>query len=355
MKFWKRKKHNKDNANAQNSTISSDFSANFKSAKNNIFSDFNAPKMPQDTTNSQATQRGRIKIEMPRFDADLKFSQNIDAKPMLRGLSGLRGFNSQIHEDPNNKAKFANIIQGKKATQKPSRVGFLGAKNNEIESENNKESKKNLKQNIAQNSSEKAIENLLQNAKQKLKERRERANAEINKNTKEPLQISKSREIFTKSTQMQFSPRQKTSAPHEIPAQTSLNNSEKNELNLAFNEISDAQNPQDFQQFAENSKDSMNLDFNKIDTTKTQNTEDFESFTKEERELPVHFVLLVAIALLVCLVLFLPKIFVRNKIYYASREIIAAQAQLDSLREENIFIKRELENIKFKNLTHEFK
>lgn len=353
MKFWKRKKHNiKDNANTQNSTISGDLSNNFKSVKNNDFGDFNAPRMSQNTTNSQATQRGRIKIEMPRFDADLKFSQNIDAKPMLRGLSGLRGFNSQIHEDPNNKAKFANIIQGKKAAQKPSRVGFLGAKNNEIESENNKESKKNLKQNIAQNSSEKAIENLLQNAKQKLKERRTRANAEINKNTKKSPQTSKSREIFAQNTQMQFLPRQKINAPHEISAQTSLNDSEKNELNLVFNEISDAQNPQDFQQITKNS---MNFDFDKTDTTKTQNTEDSESFAKEECELPVHFVLLVAIALLVCLVLFLPKIFVRNEIYYASREIIAAQAQLDSLREENIFIKRELENIKFKNLTHEFK
>lgn len=352
----------KDNANAQNSDILGDFNANFKSIKNNDFFDFNAPKISENTINSQASQKRQIKIEMPKFDADLKFSQNTSTNPTLHGLSGLRGFNSKTHENPKNKMQFANIIQKKKAAQITSDTEF--AKNNKIESKNDKK-----------DSNKKSIENLLQNAKQKLKERRESANAQTSKNINKSAnsQINAPQETPAQATKTQILAEQNKSTLTK--AQTNLNNSEKNELNFVFNEISNTQNPQNpqnpqdlshtahfssmqnpqnFSHNAENFTNSMNFDFNEIET-KPQNMGSFESFAKEERELPAHFVLLAIIALLVCLALFLPKIFVRNKIYYASRDIIAAQAQLDSLREENIFIKRELENIKFKNLTHEFK
>ncbi len=59
------------------------------------------------------------------------------------------------------------------------------------------------------------------------------------------------------------------------------------------------------------------------------------------------------IAMFAIFLLFMPKIYIRNNIYYTSRNLIQLQAQLDSLNEENKHIKKQLEDIKFKNLTHE--
>ena len=53
------------------------------------------------------------------------------------------------------------------------------------------------------------------------------------------------------------------------------------------------------------------------------------------------------------LLLFVPKVYIRSNIYYASRNMIQLQAQIDSLSEENKHIKKQLEDIKFRNLTHE--
>lgn len=71
------------------------------------------------------------------------------------------------------------------------------------------------------------------------------------------------------------------------------------------------------------------------------------------KEIPFKIVCYVFIAMLITLSLFVPKIYIRNNIYYTSRNLIQLQAQLDSLSEENKHIKKQLEDIKFKNLTHE--
>ncbi|MDD6056425.1 MAG: hypothetical protein SOW25_05605 [Helicobacter sp.] len=70
-------------------------------------------------------------------------------------------------------------------------------------------------------------------------------------------------------------------------------------------------------------------------------------------EIPLKFVLISFLCMIIALALFVPKIYIRNNIYYLSRDIIALRAQLDSLGEENKYIKKQLEDIKFKNLTHE--
>ncbi|PZT48955.1 hypothetical protein B6S12_01285 [Helicobacter valdiviensis] len=73
----------------------------------------------------------------------------------------------------------------------------------------------------------------------------------------------------------------------------------------------------------------------------------------EEQNLPFQFVAFTLIAIFLTLLVFVPKIYIRNNIYYSSRNIIQLQAQMSSLNEENKFIKSQLEDIKFKNLTHE--
>ncbi|WP_297812850.1 hypothetical protein [uncultured Helicobacter sp.] len=71
------------------------------------------------------------------------------------------------------------------------------------------------------------------------------------------------------------------------------------------------------------------------------------------KEIPFKSVCLVFVFMFIALLIFVPKIYVRNNIYYTSRNLIQLQAQLDSLNEENKHIKKQLEDIKFKNLTHE--
>ncbi|WP_416860353.1 hypothetical protein [Helicobacter ganmani] len=71
------------------------------------------------------------------------------------------------------------------------------------------------------------------------------------------------------------------------------------------------------------------------------------------KEIPFKVVCMLMIAMFAIFLLFMPKIYIRNNIYYTSRNLIQLQAQLDSLNEENKHIKKQLEDIKFKNLTHE--
>ena len=47
--------------------------------------------------------------------------------------------------------------------------------------------------------------------------------------------------------------------------------------------------------------------------------------------------------------IFLPRICVKNNIYYVSKDINRLYSQYISLNEENIFLAKQLEEIKFKN------
>jgi len=59
--------------------------------------------------------------------------------------------------------------------------------------------------------------------------------------------------------------------------------------------------------------------------------------------------ILVLTLLVVALVLFTPKIFLRNNIYYVSKDINKLYAHYISLKEENRFLGQQLEDMKFKN------
>jgi len=59
--------------------------------------------------------------------------------------------------------------------------------------------------------------------------------------------------------------------------------------------------------------------------------------------------IIVLTLLIVALVLFTPKIFLRNNIYYVSKDINKLYAHYISLKEENRFLGQQLEDMKFKN------
>ncbi len=53
--------------------------------------------------------------------------------------------------------------------------------------------------------------------------------------------------------------------------------------------------------------------------------------------------------LVIVLSLYLPKIYLRNNIYYISRDINKLHDHYSSLKEENLFLQQQLEDMKFKN------
>lgn len=64
---------------------------------------------------------------------------------------------------------------------------------------------------------------------------------------------------------------------------------------------------------------------------------------------PKGSILFVFSVLLFALALFIPKIYLRNNIYYTSKEINRLYSHYMSLKEENKFLVQQLEDAKFKN------
>ena len=64
---------------------------------------------------------------------------------------------------------------------------------------------------------------------------------------------------------------------------------------------------------------------------------------------PKNSLLIVLGTLALGLILFFPKIFLANNIYYVSKDINRLYAHYISLKEENKFLAQQLEDMKFKN------
>ncbi len=60
-------------------------------------------------------------------------------------------------------------------------------------------------------------------------------------------------------------------------------------------------------------------------------------------------ILIVLGILLIALILFIPKLYIMNNIYYKSKNINKLYAHYISLKEENKFLAQQLEDMKFKN------
>ncbi|MBZ7954159.1 MULTISPECIES: hypothetical protein [Campylobacter] len=87
------------------------------------------------------------------------------------------------------------------------------------------------------------------------------------------------------------------------------------------------------------------------DTQKVKNTllEGFTDATKEDRNLTFNHLLFAILLVSFALLLFAPQIYIRNQIYYLSREIATLKTEESVLNEENKDLKRRLENMRFQN------
>ncbi|EEK3179006.1 hypothetical protein G9043_001671 [Campylobacter jejuni] len=90
---------------------------------------------------------------------------------------------------------------------------------------------------------------------------------------------------------------------------------------------------------------------NDEDAQKAKNIllEGFSNATKENRNLNFNHLLFAALLVSFALFLFAPQIYIRNQIYYLSREIATLRTEESVLNEENKDLKRRLENMRFQN------
>ncbi len=89
-------------------------------------------------------------------------------------------------------------------------------------------------------------------------------------------------------------------------------------------------------------KDKKNVKYDLLDEVE-------HSRGKSEKNLNIKLLFSVFLVLFSVLFIILPKIYLKNEIYYNSRDISKLYNEYNILKEENIMLKRKLEYIKFKN------
>ncbi len=77
--------------------------------------------------------------------------------------------------------------------------------------------------------------------------------------------------------------------------------------------------------------------------------EEYDAEQKVEKNLDFRFLTLVFMVMFVGFLLILPKIYIKNQIYYMSRDIHKLYSEYSILDEENKVLKQNLENMRFKN------
>lgn len=82
---------------------------------------------------------------------------------------------------------------------------------------------------------------------------------------------------------------------------------------------------------------------------KSELLDQYDEEQNKEKNLDFKFLFLVYLSIVVAFLVVLPKIYIKNQIYYISRDVNNLHSQYASLKEENTFLKQKLESIRFKN------
>lgn len=75
--------------------------------------------------------------------------------------------------------------------------------------------------------------------------------------------------------------------------------------------------------------------------------EELQEYQESQGNLDSKILLLMLGLLVLSMIVFVPKIYLRNNIYFSSKNIAKLQIQHDTLIEENRHLKRQLEDVKF--------
>lgn len=77
--------------------------------------------------------------------------------------------------------------------------------------------------------------------------------------------------------------------------------------------------------------------------------EGIEEVQQRYQNLDIKFLITVLLSMFIVFLLLFPKIYLRNHIYYTSRDINKLLIEYRTLKEENRLLKQKLEKLKFKN------
>ena len=82
---------------------------------------------------------------------------------------------------------------------------------------------------------------------------------------------------------------------------------------------------------------------------KTELLEEIKYVINKKKDLDVRYLFTVLFSIIIAGTLIFPKIYIQQQIYFISRDITKLKSEYDILKEENKFISRSVETIKFKN------
>ncbi|EAI1622649.1 hypothetical protein ACF10X_000051 [Campylobacter jejuni] len=170
------------------------------------------------------------------------------------------------------------------------------------------------------------------------------------KNDQNPIQDKKEKKESIKSiekiqkTEPKIQNSQTTEKRSDIKKQPDI----KQSLENLQKKITPQENKQELPKSSNQAQEKQQND---EDAQKAKNVllEGFSNATKEDRNLNFNHLLFAALLVSFALFLFAPQIYIRNQIYYLSREIATLRTEESVLNEENKDLKRRLENMRFQN------
>ncbi|EAH8485883.1 hypothetical protein PZA38_001676 [Campylobacter jejuni] len=304
-------------------------------------------------------------------DDFIKERQNIRQKMLKFSRAINQG--KPLDDDLRDEISSDDILRRRFKKKTPNK--FLEELDEEYESKHTKKSNIYLKEDLI-NVKLEDKQSLAKKIFSKMKERRKEENKKTKKNflfsrkkANEIKNIQTKAQIQTKSNQATTQTKQEKK---ELTNSISIEKIQKTETKiqkpLIIEKKLDVKNQPNIKKSLENLQKKITPQENKQELPKPsnqaqekqQNDEDaqkaknillegFSNATKEDRNLNFNHLLFAALLVSFALFLFAPQIYIRNQIYYLSREIATLRTEESVLNEENKDLKRRLENMRFQN------
>ncbi|EAI3319959.1 hypothetical protein KM857_000900 [Campylobacter jejuni] len=304
-------------------------------------------------------------------DDFIKERQNIRQKMLKFSRAINQG--KPLDDDLRDEISSDDILRRRFKKKTPNK--FLEELDEEYESKHTKKSNIYLKEDLINVKLEEK-QSLAKKIFSKMKERRKEENKKTKKNflfsrkkANEIKNIQTKAQIQTKSNQATTQTKQeKKGLTNSISIEKIQKTETKIQKPLIIEKKLDVKNQPNIKKSLENLQKKITPQENKQELPKPsnqaqekqQNDEDaqkaknillegFSNATKEDRNLNFNHLLFAALLVSFALFLFAPQIYIRNQIYYLSREIATLRTEESVLNEENKDLKRRLENMRFQN------
>ncbi|ENH7364163.1 hypothetical protein ABWK86_000431 [Campylobacter jejuni] len=293
-------------------------------------------------------------------DDFIKERQNIRQKMLKFSRAINQG--KPLDDDLRDEISSDDILRRRFKKKTPNK--FLEELDEEYESKHTKKSNIYLKEDLINVKLEEK-QSLAKKIFSKMKERRKEENKKTKKNflfsrkkaneikniqTKTQIQTKQEKKELTNSIEKIQKTETKIQKPLIIEKKLDVKNQPniKKSLENLQKKITPQENKQELPKPSNQAQEKQQND---EDAQKAKNIllEGFSNATKEDRNLNFNHLLFAALLVSFALFLFAPQIYIRNQIYYLSREIATLRTEESVLNEENKDLKRRLENMRFQN------